>query len=102
MKNNNHFSTAIAIIKDALLKPNKTKKKSWITVEIFQMVEERRKIKHDSVRCNEINKIITRKIRETEVRDICTEIGNLQAKHDSFNVHEKVNGSCRGHADVGK
>ncbi|KAH1028268.1 hypothetical protein HUJ05_001642, partial [Dendroctonus ponderosae] len=39
------------------------------------------------------NKIIKRKIRETketEVRNMCTEIETLQANHDSFNVHKKT------------
>uniref|UniRef100_A0A6P7GAQ2 Uncharacterized protein LOC114337589 n=1 Tax=Diabrotica virgifera virgifera TaxID=50390 RepID=A0A6P7GAQ2_DIAVI len=81
-------------IREKFLKPPKIKKKSWMTNEILDMMEERRKSKdQDMSLYKRIDKDIKKAIRiakDTRLREQCAEIQQLQHKHDSFNMHKKV------------
>uniref|UniRef100_A0A8D8S118 Craniofacial development protein 2 n=1 Tax=Cacopsylla melanoneura TaxID=428564 RepID=A0A8D8S118_9HEMI len=80
-------------VKEKHLKPDKTKRKSWMTNEILDLMEERRIHKG---RVNEYKRIqsqIRTKIREakeSELKEKCQEIEFYQDRYDSFNVHKKV------------
>lgn len=70
------------------MNPDKTKRKSWMTDEILELMEERRKVKNKENEYRTINNIIKKKIREAkeqEVKEKRIEIEALQNKHDSFN-----------------
>lgn len=84
----------VEIIKKELLKPDTIKKKTWMTNEILQMMEERRLVKRNPEEYKNINKIIKKKIREAkekEAKEKCDEIEALQSRYDSFNVYRKIN-----------
>lgn len=69
------------------------KKKEWMTTEILNLMEERRKYKNAPLQYKELNKIIRRKCRNAKeewMSEKCREIELLQEKHDSFNIHKKV------------
>uniref|UniRef100_A0A8D8SH15 Craniofacial development protein 2 n=1 Tax=Cacopsylla melanoneura TaxID=428564 RepID=A0A8D8SH15_9HEMI len=96
----NHIKESVQKVKEKYLKPDKRKKKSWMTEEILGMMEERRISKNDPQKYKNIQKAIRNKIREAkekELEDRCTEIEFLQQKHDSYNLHRKVKeltGTC--------
>ena len=52
------------------MKPNETKKKLWMTDEILQLKEKRRKVKHNENKYRTINNIIKKKIREEKEQKI--------------------------------
>lgn len=70
------------------------KKKQWMTDEILEMMDERRKLKNaDPEAYRQIHGVIKRKIREAKERwmsERCQEIEELDRKHDSFNMYKKV------------
>lgn len=76
------------------LKPNKKKKKQWMTDEIIELMDERRKHKNKNVETyNSIDRKIKKEIRtakEQWAADQCEEIESLEKKHDYFNLHRKV------------
>ena len=64
-----------------------------MTETILEMMEERRKNKHNSVEYLRIQKLIRKEIREAKekwLEEKCHEIKTLENKHDSFNVDKKV------------
>ena len=69
-------------------------RKPWMTQEILDLMEDRRKLKSvNDQGYRETNKVIRRKIREAKEKwlsEKCEEIEDLERKHDSFNVHKKV------------
>ena len=69
-------------------------KQRWMTEEILLLMEERREYKNkDSSRYKEINKKITRLIKEAKenwMEERCEELEELQNKHDLFNMHKKI------------
>ena len=73
---------------------NNKKKQNWMTDEILELMNERRKYKTtDHIQYKTLNKDIRRKCREARemwMSDKCKEIEILQEKHDSFNLHKKV------------
>uniref|UniRef100_A0A8D8SXR8 Craniofacial development protein 2 n=1 Tax=Cacopsylla melanoneura TaxID=428564 RepID=A0A8D8SXR8_9HEMI len=88
------INTAIKKVKTEILVRDPTKKKSWMTTEILELMEERRiKKQHDKSGYKIINTEIRRKIREAkelELKEKCAEIEMAQRRYDSFNVHKKV------------
>ncbi|KAL3278501.1 hypothetical protein HHI36_023898, partial [Cryptolaemus montrouzieri] len=73
--------------------PRKTKTKSWMTVEIMQLMNERRLLKNVPDRYGEVDTIIRRKIKEAKQKwsqEQCDEAERLARLHDSFNFHKKV------------
>lgn len=69
------------------------RKQEWMTSEILELMAERRKQKNNLPKYKTINNFIRRKCRdatETWLSEKCTEIENLQKKHDTFNVHKKI------------
>lgn len=81
-------------ILDKFLSPKKVKKKPWITDDILDMMDSRRKVKdRDKSTYRQINKDIRRAIREAKnkwMEERCKEIETLEHQHDSFNLHKKV------------
>lgn len=82
-------------VKREILTKDTRKKKTWMTGEILALIEERRmkKIAKDMTGYRTINIQIRKKIREAkeqELKEKCTDIERLQAKHDTFSVHKKV------------
>lgn len=69
------------------------KKQEWMTQEIINLMDERRKHKTNPTVYKQINKIIRKKCREAKENWMaakCQEIEQLQVKYDTFNVHKKV------------
>lgn len=69
------------------------KNKSWMTDEILQMIQERRKHKNKNSTYREINTKIRRKIKEAKrvwISEKCEEIEALDKKYDSHNMHKKI------------
>uniref|UniRef100_A0A8D8SJV6 Craniofacial development protein 2 n=1 Tax=Cacopsylla melanoneura TaxID=428564 RepID=A0A8D8SJV6_9HEMI len=92
-KNMKNLKKTIQNIKDELLKPDKTKKKPWMTTEILDLMEERRVNKGNHQEYKRLQVVIRRKIREAkenEKKEQCAQIEYYQNKHDDFNVHRKV------------
>ncbi|CAG9841161.1 unnamed protein product [Diabrotica balteata] len=85
---------ALVSVGKETLKPLKEKTKPWMTVEILELMEERRKHKaKDLDKYKEIKRNIRKKIREAKERwlsDRCKEIEDLDKKYDSFNLHKKI------------
>lgn len=90
-----------SLIKDAITysQENKigfarnNKKRDWMTPEILDLMEKRRRLKRDETKYKEINKVIRKKCREAKeewMAEKCNEIEALQEKYDTFNVHKKV------------
>lgn len=87
------LTSIVKSIKEEHLKSDITKKKTWMTEEILEMMDRRRKMKNNPDEYRSINKEIRKQIRaakEKEIQQKCTEIEYLQSKYDSFNVHRKV------------
>ena len=90
------------VIKDSIIQVqkniighvNNNKRKPWMTNEILELMNERRKYKiQDPIRYKILHKEIRRKCREAReswLSDKCKEIEILQKKHDHFNLHKKV------------
>lgn len=79
--------------KENHLKPDQRKKKSWMTEEILNLMEQRRKQKQHPDKYKKIQKNIRKKIREAkenELKEQCEEIEFYQSRYDDFNVHRKV------------
>lgn len=76
------------------LKRDKQAKTEWITEEIIDMMDERRKYKNkNGVKYRQIHNIIRTKIREAKERwlsDKCREIEQCEKKYDSYNMHKKI------------
>lgn len=89
----NTFQKIVQELKKNLLKPDGKKKKSWMTEEILELMEERRMAQGNKREYNRIHKIIRiriRKAKEKEMIEQCEEIEYLQSKHDDFNIYKKV------------
>uniref|UniRef100_A0A8D8W5N2 Craniofacial development protein 2 n=2 Tax=Cacopsylla melanoneura TaxID=428564 RepID=A0A8D8W5N2_9HEMI len=88
------IGTIVEKIKDKYLKPEvREKRKTWITDEILDLMEERRLCKGRPNDYRNMKILVRRKIREAkekEVKERCEEIEALQKKHDSYNMHRKV------------
>ncbi|XP_022196330.1 uncharacterized protein LOC111053719 [Nilaparvata lugens] len=84
---------AVESVKKALLKPERIKKKSWMTTEILDLMEERRLNKGNATEYKRIQYMIRKEIRMAKERELlgnCCDIEYHQSKHDDFNVHKKV------------
>lgn len=87
-----------AVINDVSTEKLKTgervKLKPWMTDEILDLMDQRRKFKNkDEVMYHTLQRNIRSKIRQAKEEWLtieCKEIETLEAKHDSFNVHKKV------------
>lgn len=70
------------------------KHKPWMTMEILQLMNERRSHRNRNNReYGNIHCTIRRKIREAKeewAKDACKEIEELQERHDYYNIHKKV------------
>lgn len=88
-------------ILDKYLKPTREKKKEWMSEEILDMMEDRRKVKNNDIATyKRIDKEIKNAIRNAKndwLTERCTEIQILQQKHDSFNLHKKVKEAANLH-----
>ncbi|XP_055375388.1 uncharacterized protein LOC129608089 [Condylostylus longicornis] len=71
-----------------------TLKQQWVTEEIFQLMEERRKHRHKNENeYKRIHRIIRSKIREAKnnwLKKECEEIEHFQHVHDHFKLHKKI------------
>uniref|UniRef100_A0A8D8R7S7 Craniofacial development protein 2 n=3 Tax=Cacopsylla melanoneura TaxID=428564 RepID=A0A8D8R7S7_9HEMI len=84
-----NLGQAVESVKKELLKPDGRKKKSWMTEEILNLMEERRINKGNESEYRRIQKIIRGKIREAKDKEMtmkCEEIEFFQSKYDEFNV----------------
>uniref|UniRef100_A0A8D8VL77 Craniofacial development protein 2 n=2 Tax=Cacopsylla melanoneura TaxID=428564 RepID=A0A8D8VL77_9HEMI len=91
----NQIVKATQLIKKDILTRETNKKKSWMTDEIINLMEERRKrkLENDINGYRKVNAEIQRKIRtakQQELSEKCAEIEISQAKYDTFSVHKKV------------
>lgn len=72
----------------------KTTKKKWMTQEILKMMEERRQLKNrDQTKYKEKQKEIRKEIRKAKEKwfsEECTEIEEMDKKHDTFAMHKKI------------
>ena len=71
----------------------RTKMKKWMTDDILQMMEERRKAKNNPIEYDQIHREIRRKIREAKEKwmmERCEEIEQLQQAGDLRGIHQKV------------
>ncbi|XP_030751542.1 uncharacterized protein LOC115879046 [Sitophilus oryzae] len=83
------------LVADNMLKPEKgTKKQQWMTEEILDLMEERRKHRNKNERTyKKINNKINKEIKEAKEQWLqiqCREIEALEQKHDTFNLHKKI------------
>lgn len=88
-----NFKNVVKKAKENHLKPDQRKKKSWMTEEILNLMEQRRKQKQHPDKYKKIQKNIRKKIREAkenELKEQCEEIEFYQSRYDDFNVHRKV------------
>uniref|UniRef100_A0A8D8WPG5 Craniofacial development protein 2 n=1 Tax=Cacopsylla melanoneura TaxID=428564 RepID=A0A8D8WPG5_9HEMI len=76
------------------LKPERIKKTVWITEDILDLMEERRKFKNvNEAKYKQLNSTIKREIRKAKENfnlEKCLEIEMLDKIHDSFNMHKKI------------
>ncbi|XP_048521242.1 uncharacterized protein LOC125504006 [Dendroctonus ponderosae] len=89
----NKLKQAVEIVKQELLKPDKMKKKYWMTTEILNLMEERGQNKGNPTEYKQIQCIIKpeiKKAKEKEILEKCREIEYHQNMHDNCNVHKKV------------
>uniref|UniRef100_A0A8D8XEP5 Craniofacial development protein 2 n=1 Tax=Cacopsylla melanoneura TaxID=428564 RepID=A0A8D8XEP5_9HEMI len=80
-------------IKEKCLKKDVRKKKTWMTEDILELMEQRRQNKGNTNEYKRIQIIIRRRIREAKEREKteqCDEIEYYQSRYDDFNVHRKV------------
>lgn len=80
-------------IKEQYLKKDHIKRKSWMTDEILELMEQRKRNKDNSFEYKRIHTIIRRKTREAkekEKEEQCQEIEYYQSRYDTFNIHRKV------------
>jgi hypothetical protein len=86
--------TAITEIQSENLKPPGNKaRKEWMTEDILKMMNERQMAKQNPAKYKQINRNIRKACSEAKEKwwtEKCAEIEELQAKHDSFNLHKKV------------
>ncbi|XP_039291111.1 craniofacial development protein 2-like [Nilaparvata lugens] len=83
----------VKIIKDQYLEKDSGKRKSWMTDEILELMEQRKWHKDNLIEYRRIQIIIRKKIREAKEREKveqCQEIEFHLSRYDSFNVHRKV------------
>lgn len=69
------------------------KRKKWMTEDILELMEERRKHKNNKQLYKEIQRTIDTKIKEAKedwINEMCDEIEELDNKHDTFNLHKKL------------
>lgn len=89
-----HIKRTFQDVTNKLKDTTQKKKKPWMTEEILQLMDERRKVKtRNKQKYIELHRTIRKKIRETKAKFLdeeCKEIEQLQAKHDTFNLHKKV------------
>lgn len=75
-------------------KNNNNMKKEWMTPEILQLMDTRRSYKNkNEAKYKETHTTITKLIRKAKEKwmdDRCTELKELQDKHDHFNIHKKI------------
>ncbi|VEN57771.1 unnamed protein product [Callosobruchus maculatus] len=73
---------------------DRRKGKSWMTDEILQLMEERRRHKNkNSRKYREVNREIQRKVRRAKeqwMNERCEEVELLEERNDHFAVHKKV------------
>ena len=80
-------------MEDIIPKKNRNKGKSWMTKEILDLMEVRRKTKHDKVEYKKLNKEIKKKCNEEKekwINEQCKEIEQNQEKDSKF-MHSKIN-----------
>jgi len=87
-------NTILKVQKEELGYVKKQMKQKWMTVEILQLMEERRQHKDkDAQKYKEIQNIIRRKIKlakENWLNNKCGEIEELIRKNDNFSLHKKL------------
>ncbi|XP_029174698.1 uncharacterized protein LOC114943274 [Nylanderia fulva] len=75
------------------LKPSRhTKKKSWITDGIMDLMERRRLLKNRQEEYRRVQTLIKKEIRiakQNWMKEKCEELEWLISRHDSFNIHRK-------------
>lgn len=80
------------VAKDHLIS-KRTKTKPWITTEILDLMEKRRKNKGQVDIYKTLHKAVQRKVKEAKENYLaaqCMEIENLEKKFDCFNMHKNI------------
>lgn len=91
-----HFKTTVMDAGKAKLKNDKLiiSKKKWMTTEILNLMETRRKYKNrDEKAYKEVNKEVRKEIRRAKSEwfsNECREIEELEKKYNSLHLHKKV------------
>ena len=79
---------------EVLPKKTNKKKQRWMTKEILEMMEERKKAKHtNATKYNQLKKEIEKectKAKDEWWNKKCEEVEELEAKHESKNMHKKI------------
>ncbi|KAL3287742.1 hypothetical protein HHI36_002206 [Cryptolaemus montrouzieri] len=90
----NELEFNIQVATENIIKqPWKTKTKYWMTVEIMQLMNERRLLKNVPDRYREVDTITRRKIKEVKkkwTQEQYDEAPRLHRLHDLFNFNKKV------------
>lgn len=88
------FGRVFEELGDTLLKGGgRERGRGWMTDNILQLLEDRRKSKNDKTKYNDINRQIRKEIRmakEVWLKAQCEEIELLEQKYETFNMHKRV------------
>ena len=90
----NHMKTSMTFaLEKSVPKKEKAKRKEWMNDEILRKMEERKRAKNDQemykLLDREVN-IMCDKAKEAWINDNCLEIEELEAKHKTREMYEKV------------
>jgi len=69
------------------------KKQRWITDDILELIEQRRRLKYNTMEYRTKQREIKNKIRDAKEKwmtERCREMEELERKHDMFNMYKKV------------
>jgi hypothetical protein len=88
-----YINIAIQTAEKKHLTKTTTKNKGWMTQDILDLMEQRRKMKNYPDKYKEINKHIKKRIKEAKeewIKEQCEEMETYEKKYDAFNMHKKV------------
>ncbi|KAI5746142.1 hypothetical protein M8J77_000312 [Diaphorina citri] len=90
----NNIKATLTTEAENLLKPERNRRKPWMTEELLDLMDERRRWKNiDNQKYRTIHKEIKKKIKEAKEKKLleeCLEIERYERMYDSFNLHKKI------------
>lgn len=88
-----HINATIQTTTKKHLTKTTTGNRAWMTQEILDLMEQRRKRKNHLDKYKDINKQIKKKIKEAKeawIKEQCEEMETYEKKYDAFNMYKKV------------